>query len=219
MKCEATTTAGNSCHFSAKYYINGRYTCGNHTPKNDRTDSNLIGNTNATVAQEDFFSKCNSYACNNDDNNLDRPVATSNAKLRPRVPCTLVLSGVILNSAPCIIQHLGLTFRSAEDAFEASIYYYEHKSPAINHRLCQYVGVIVAGNVTASDFGREWLPIRPDWNIVKERFLFDILENKFTFASMEARGALFETGTAELASHDNITAKVLMLVRTSIFDR
>ena len=176
--------------FLAKHCINGRNTCGSHTKKCDKKDVNLI---TPKISQEDV---------------------TITADTEKQLP--IRLSGVLLNSSLCKIVHLGITFKSVEDAFEATKYYYKHEDLSVTRSLCLHVSDIAVGR-KYNGFDRMHLPVRPDWYDVRENFLFDLLEQKFAFANTDAYCTLLNTGDADLISGDNLTARVLMMVRTKLF--
>lgn len=111
------------------------------------------------------------------------------------------------NFHSCVIHYNGHTYNSVETAFQAQ------KCPSAVDKF-RNMGVqeaLKAGRRPivepgeAKRLGRK-LPLRPDWEDVKERLMLELLTNKFT-QNDELRRKLLETGSAVLVEsntwHDN----------------
>jgi hypothetical protein len=201
MQCEGIVgSTGARCGCLAKYCYNDKLTCYNHTPKCAKSPGNLI------VPQE----------------TSEEPVVH---RMRQRKREIIPITGALLNDFPCKVVYFGISFKSAEDAFEATKYYYKHSDPIINEYLYQRVCDIVNHRNDTIFEAKGETPIRHDWHELKERFLFDILEAKFIPSNATAYEELVNTMDHELVAPDNdisytnctLLPRVLMMVRSKLF--
>lgn len=140
----------------------------------------------------------------------------------PSITCFREKYLFLSNSFPSPLEYDGLKFQCAESAYQAA--------KCLDEKERRYF--IALNALEARRLGRQ-VSLRPDWETVKQKIMYDICKTKFLEPEMKA--LLLSTGTAELIEGSscndkywgvdystgkgcNYLGKILMKIRSEFLD-